>query len=173
MEILISPLTDADVEAVVALARHVWQQTYREIIGQQQIDYMLEQRYRVTLVRDELALSTVWWDQLKVDDQLAAFISCQLTRTPGEMKIDKLYVDPQYQRLGIGRRLIDHAAARARARGCATLILAVNKGNAQAIAAYRKQGFAVRESVCVDIGGGFVMDDFIMAKSLLAPATAS
>jgi ribosomal protein S18 acetylase RimI-like enzyme len=52
------------------------------------------------------------------------------------------------------------------AAGCTTLILAVNKRNEKAIAAYRKQGFAVRDSVCVDIGNGFVMDDFIMAKPL-------
>jgi len=61
--------------------------------------------------------------------------------------------------------------ARALENACETLILAVNKGNSNAIAAYRKQGFSIRDSVSVDIGGGFVMDDFIMARSLLAPAT--
>jgi hypothetical protein len=42
----------------------------------------------------------------------------------------------------------------------------VNKRNASAIAAYRKHGFDVRESVVKDIGGGFVMDDYIMEKRL-------
>jgi hypothetical protein len=68
---------------------------------------------------------------------------------------------------GIGARLIDQVVSPGRAAACETLILAVNKRNERAIAAYGKQGFAVRESVCVDIGNGFVMDDFIMAKSLL------
>jgi ribosomal protein S18 acetylase RimI-like enzyme len=167
MDILISPVTAADVEAVAALARRVWQHTYLGIISQQQIDYMLDQRYRTQLVNEELGMDTIWWDQLRVDGQLAGFVSCLLTGTPGEMKLDKLYVDPQRQRLGMGRRLVDQVLARALAAGCQTLILAVNKGNEKAIAAYRKQGFAVRESVCVDIGGGFVMDDFIMARSLL------
>lgn len=35
-----------------------------------------------------------------------------------------------------------------------------------AIAAYRKYGFTVREEVVQDIGGGFVMDDYIMEKPL-------
>ncbi len=173
MDILISPVTAADVEAVAALARRVWQHTYLGIISQQQIDYMLEQRYRAPRVHEELGMDTIWWDQLSVDGQLAGFVSCLLTGTPGEMKLDKLYVDPQRQRLGIGRRLVDQVLARALAAGCQTLILAVNKGNEKAIAAYRKQGFAVRDSVCVDIGGGFVMDDFIMARSLAAPAAGS
>jgi len=34
------------------------------------------------------------------------------------------------------------------------------------VRAYEKHGFAIRESVVVDIGGGFVMDDFVMARSL-------
>ena len=62
--------------------------------------------------------------------------------------------------------LIARAVAHGWEAGCDTLILAVNKGNARAIAAYQKHGFAVRESVRVDIGGGFVMDDFIMARSI-------
>ena len=173
MDILISPVTAADVEAIAALARHVWQHTYPEIISQEQIDFMLDQRYRPQLVRGELRSAGVWWDQITVDGRLAGFVSCLLTATPGEVKLDKLYVDPQRQRLGLGRRLVDHVVARALAAGCETLILAVNKHNTDAIAAYRKQGFAVRESVCVDIGGGFVMDDFIMARSLPSPVAGS
>ena len=48
------------------------------------------------------------------------------------------------------------------------LILSVNKRNARAIAAYKRNDFAVAESVVTDIGGGFVMDDYIMAKGLIA-----
>ena len=34
----------------------------------------------------------------------------------------------------------------------------------EAIAAYRKHGFEVRDSIVKAIGGGFVMDDYIMAR---------
>jgi RimJ/RimL family protein N-acetyltransferase len=47
-----------------------------------------------------------------------------------------------------------------------TLILNVNKQNLRAIRAYERNGFFVREAVVVDIGGGFVMDDYVMAKRL-------
>jgi len=46
------------------------------------------------------------------------------------------------------------------------VVLAVNKKNAKAIAAYRKHGFAIRESAVTDIGSGFVMDDYVMAKEV-------
>ena len=46
------------------------------------------------------------------------------------------------------------------------LVLAVNKANAQAISAYTKYGFHIRESVVQDIGGGYVMDDYFMLKNV-------
>ncbi|MEF8700845.1 MAG: GNAT family N-acetyltransferase [Candidatus Accumulibacter sp. UW26] len=167
MNILVTPVTVADIEPVIALARRVWQQTYPGIISQQQIEFMLEQRYQPQRLRDELTLPGVWWDLATVDGQLAGFSSCLLTAAGTEMKLDKAYVDPAQQRLGIGARLIEQVASRAREAGCTTLILAVNKRNERAIAAYHKHGFAVREAVCVEIGNGFVMDDFIMARPLL------
>ena len=59
------------------------------------------------------------------------------------------------------RDRIERVVGRGRAACCDTLVLAVNKQNVRAIAAYERKGFSVRESVCVNIGGGFVMDDFI------------
>ena len=162
----IVPLTSADIEAVARLARIVWQDAYPGIITQAQIDYMLAQRYAAARLHEELATPGLWWDQARLDGRLAGFAATQLTDMPGEMKLDKLYVDPALQRAGVGGALIAHVAARARTEGCDLLILAVNKRNVRAIGAYRKHGFAVRESVRVDIGGGFAMDDFIMVKSL-------
>ena len=44
------------------------------------------------------------------------------------------------------------------------LTLAVNKRNGHAIAAYKKHGFKIVESALKDIGGGFVMDDYVMTR---------
>jgi ribosomal protein S18 acetylase RimI-like enzyme len=46
------------------------------------------------------------------------------------------------------------------------IVLAVNRSNAVAIAAYRKYGFEVCAAHVKDIGGRFVMDDYIMALDL-------
>ena len=62
--------------------------------------------------------------------------------------------------------LIERACACARDQGCSRLVLAVNKRNANAIAAYRKHGFVIGQSVVKDIGRGFVMDDYLMVRSL-------
>ena len=46
------------------------------------------------------------------------------------------------------------------------LWLQVNRGNTQAIAAYRRYGFRIVESRVFDIGDGFVMDDHVMELPL-------
>ncbi|MBU6402017.1 MAG: GNAT family N-acetyltransferase [Verrucomicrobia bacterium] len=84
----------------------------------------------------------------------------------GDLKLHKLYVHPAWQRRGLGTQLLRHVEQTARAGGFRTLVLSVNKANAQAIAAYRKNGFTVREAIVTDIGGGFVMDDYVMAKAV-------
>ena len=158
------PLGLADVERLAALAREIWYDHYPAIIGTAQIEYMLAQRYEPRLICAELESGDVWWDKLMVGDEMAGFASYFPGGAPGEMKLDKLYVHQRHQRRGYGGMLIEHAAKVARARDCRNLTLAVNKGNRSAIAAYLKYGFSIADSVVKDIGGGFVMDDYIMVK---------
>lgn len=155
-----------DVEAISDLAREIWQEHYLGIITQEQIDYMLGQRYnRAHLLREISDPAIEWWQGF-LDGRRVAFASLIPGDGAATRKLDKLYVHPDVQRRGIGKALIEFAAARAQATGCRTLTLAVNKHNEKAIAAYRKHGFTVCEAVRVDIGQGFVMDDFIMARPL-------
>lgn len=166
MSVTCRTMTSADVDAVCALAHKIWHRHYPGIITVEQIDYMLGQRYRPERLREELATPGIAWDVAERDGALCGFASTHHDRVHGELKLDKLYVDPAVQRHGIGRRLFEQAIERARSLACSALYLAVNKHNGQAIEAYRRYGFAVRDAVTVDIGGGFVMDDFIMARSL-------
>ena len=132
----IAPLAIADVDRLCALAAEIWRAHYSAIISVAQIEYMLAQRYNPAVVRDELQRGDLWWDQLRVDDRMTGFASYFMTRNPGEMKLDKLYVHPDHQRKGYGGMLLDRAVTIARAYGCQTLVLAVNKLNRNAMAAY-------------------------------------
>jgi diamine N-acetyltransferase len=162
----IAPLAPEQADAVAALAREIWLAHYPDIISREQIEYMLAQRYRPELMREELGRGGLWWDTLVLDTGLAGFSSYFLAGGPGEMKLDKLYVRPSVQRRGYGGMLIARAAEVARNQGCARLVLSVNKRNTGAIACYRKYGFVVVDAVVKDIGEGFVMDDYIMALEL-------
>ena len=166
----IEPLAAEDVERLARLAREIWYAHYSAIISAAQIEYMLGQRYHSDVVLAELRSDGIWWDKLIVAGRMAGFASYFLTGVPGEMKLDKLYVHPRFQRSGFGGMMIARAGAVARSRGCNRLVLAVNKNNRSAIAAYLKHGFSIGDAVVKDIGGGFVMDDYIMVKRVTGDA---
>ena len=165
-QIAVLPIEPGELERIAALAGEIWRRHYADIISAAQIEYMLKQRYEPSLIRSELARTDLWWDKLMVRGEIAGFASYFLTGHAGEMKLDKLYVHQNHQRKAYGGRLIDHVCESARGRDCSHVVLAVNRNNRNAIGAYLKYGFRVCGSQVKDIGGGFVMDDYIMAREL-------
>ncbi len=163
-DIEISSLRLDEAEAVVALAGRVWRAHYPGIITPEQIEYMLAQRYRPVLVRQFIARGDIWL-AARVQGELVGFAHGH-PLTEGDYKLDKLYVDLDRQRQGIGGALIRELAARAARLGVSRLVLRVNRQNLQAVEAYLKQGFTVATIHLEDIGGGFIMDDYVMTKDL-------
>lgn len=165
MNIAIEPVRAGHLAEISALAGVIWRAHYPGIITPGQIDYMLARMYDVDVMRRELEQGIAWFHAL-VDGALRGFASVGPTDSTTEFKLHKLYVHPLSQRQGLGGALLKECESAARARSATTLILNVNKRNEKAVAAYRKYGFTVRQSIVADIGGGFVMDDYVMAKVL-------
>ncbi|HUF19418.1 MAG TPA: GNAT family N-acetyltransferase [Burkholderiales bacterium] len=162
----ISAADDADLQPIARLAREIWYRHYPGIISVRQIDYMLGQRYRAEAMRRQIAGGRAWWDKLETGGRLVGFASYETGERNGDMKLDKLYVDHRFQGRGFGSALLRHVETEACRHGCGRLYLQVNKNNKGAIAAYLRNGYAIVESVKVDIGNGFVMDDYVMAKEI-------
>jgi GNAT superfamily N-acetyltransferase len=157
-------LGDEEVEALAELARLIWLRHYPGIITPEQIDYMLARRYRPIFIRQTLARGDKW-DVARGAGRLLGFAHCY-PMGEGDAKLDKLYVHPDWQRHGIGRLLLARVETHARRWDCRRLVLRVNRHNVQALAAYASYGFTRAAEVREDIGNGFVMDDYVMVKSL-------
>ncbi|HEX4351140.1 MAG TPA: GNAT family N-acetyltransferase [Verrucomicrobiae bacterium] len=152
--------------AIAALAAVIWRRHYPRIISHGQIEFMLERMYSLDTLRAEISSKGIQFYRLLVEERFAGFASIGPTDAPDTVKLHKLYLLPELHGKGFGSMLLKHCEAEARQLGARRMVLAVNKRNAQAIAAYQRNGFAIEESVAVDIGGGFVMDDFNMGKNL-------
>ena len=152
------------VDAVAALARVVWQATYPALISQAQIDAMLADRYAPARIRAQLDDPAHAWRVVRAAGTPVGFAHAYFDGNG--FKLDKLYVHPDYQRRGLGAGLLRAIEAWARAQATTRLHLQVNRGNEGAIRAYEQYGFRIVESQVFDIGGGFVMDDYVMEKTL-------
>lgn len=165
--------TDRDIGALEGLARQIWRVCFRDMISQEQIEYMLDQRYTPEVLRKVIATGDPVYEILRVDGEPLAFTAYTDTGNPAELKLQQLYVHPEWQGRGLGGRLMDRVEQVALERGRSRLVLTVNRNNHRAKAAYEKRGFHVRETAQFDIGRGFIMDDFVMEKVLSHPGTTS
>ena len=85
-----------------------------------------------------------------------------------ELKVNKVYVLQTSQGLGAGKKLMDKAIERAKAKRCSYIFLQVNRDNTAKFF-YDKLGFTIRREEKFDIGHGFFMDDYIMELKVEEP----
>ena len=158
--------TPESLAAVRTIAREIWPRTFAPILSPEQIDYMMKMMYAPEVMERELA-SGYHFELVKVNGEAAGYISYSLyDGHPGTAKLHKVYLLSRFHGLGLGQQMLDQAQRQCRELGCRSIILAVNKHNDRAIRAYKRNGFAVADSVRNPIGGGFFMDDYIMRKPL-------
>ncbi len=170
MSVSIARIRTEDVATVASLARTIWFEHYPDIIGWPQIHYMLERGYAHGVIAAELARG-VEWHFAMFDGEPCGFAAWDALND--SIKLHKLYVLRSARERGLGRALIDACAADAQRRAARDVQLAVNKRNVVAIRAYLRVGFAFRRAVCVPIGHGFVMDDYVMARPVpVTPASS-
>lgn len=154
-----------DLQIIRDLAADVWPKTFAPILSGEQITYMMDMMYAPEVMSGELA-SGFHFEIIKVDGQPAGYFSWSSYTLPDTAKLHKLYLLQKYHRQGIGSKMLIQAEKRARDAGFTKLRLNVNKHNDRALRAYEKNGFATVESVKIDIGNGFFMDDFVMEKAI-------
>ena len=164
-EASIRPLAAGEIPALVELAARIWRAHYAGMLSQAQIDYMLAQRYRPQLIASQLDDPGQRWLAAAAGPGLVGYAHVYPEEAQ-RAKLDKLYVAPECQRRGLGRALLAAAEDSARAWGARRLIVRTNKANAQALAAYARYGFGAPTAVVEDIGGGFIMDDYQLEKTL-------
>ncbi|MBL9170874.1 MAG: GNAT family N-acetyltransferase [Verrucomicrobiales bacterium] len=160
------PTRVEDLSELARLASLIWHAHYPGIISTDQIEYMLGEMYSHDRLRRELLMEGVVYLHIGSPGAMVGFAAVGPTPDPSEFKLHKLYVHPDHQRKRYGKALLQAAAVRAREAGGKRLALCVNKRNTTALQAYRAYGFRQRAEVCVDIGGGFVMDDYVLEYEL-------
>jgi ribosomal protein S18 acetylase RimI-like enzyme len=153
-----------DIPVLRALAERIWRGSYAEMISPEQMEYMLGRMYSEETIRRELA-EGVLWELVRLSGEPIGFLSITFG-TDGVAKLNKLYLLPELQGRGLGQGMLARVFAVAVERGAREVRLQVNKGNVRAQRVYERAGFRIAEAAVFDIGGGFVMDDFVMVRPL-------
>ena len=159
--------SEEDIAEVARLAQEIWQEHYLPIIGQYQVDYMLEKFQSRDAITRQIAQKYEYY--LVLDrGQSAGYVG--FVPNPGEAKLllSKIYIRKKLRGRRLGKAALEFVEDICRQRGITTIWLTVNKNNARSIAWYQRMGFTNAGPTVQDIGGEFVMDDFIMEKTIFS-----
>ncbi|MDA8126881.1 MAG: GNAT family N-acetyltransferase [Deltaproteobacteria bacterium] len=161
----------AEIDRVAALARQTWEHHYIPIIGRKQTEYMLVNFQSVPAIARQIASGYDYY-LLKTEGRSVGYFALVHNAEAQSTLLSKIYVHPERQGEGLGRRIVAFAEECSLARGGRELWLTVNRNNVSSIAFYEQVGFQNAGALVQDIGHGFVMDDFKMIKTLSATAVA-
>jgi ribosomal protein S18 acetylase RimI-like enzyme len=159
--ILLRKAKEADLQIISDLAERIWPQTYSEYISEEQLRYMLDLMYSKAELLSQLqeGYNFIIADDGKEDVGFAC--SSLIEPESSTYKLHKLYVLPEMHGKGVGKILINEVKNLAVHEGGKFLQLNVNRNN-KAADFYQKIGFKIKETVDVNIGNGFYMNDYVM-----------
>jgi ribosomal protein S18 acetylase RimI-like enzyme len=162
----IVPNTDVQFTVVRAIALEVWPKTYGNILSSSQLSYMLEMMYSVVALQEQSTLKQHHFILIYANNEPVGFASYEHNANEsGKTKIHKIYILSSQQGQGSGKALLDYIENEAIVYGDKALFLNVNKYN-PALHFYQKTGFHLEKEEIIDIGNGFIMDDFVMEKPI-------
>ena len=166
----------ADAEQLKTLADLAWKifpETYRGLIPDEQIPYMMGTMYGDEVLRGEFSAG-MKFALINDGDTPVGYISWHLAGDGGAkfMRLEKLYLDFAYHGRSIGNLALRHVIDEAKRSGAAFVSLNVNKANLRAQKAYLRAGIYRWRSEREPVGNGFFKDDYVMRYDI-APASPS
>jgi RimJ/RimL family protein N-acetyltransferase len=161
MNITLQQATPGDILRISALAHRIWRAHYPPIIGEKQVEYMLELLYSPASLQRQMEEGQMF-KLVMEGDEVLGFLSVS-NQHEGRYFLHKFYLDNEKRGRGLGKivfnRLPDHYP------DLRELRLTVNRQNYKSINFYFKIGFRIEKCVDIPIGEGYMMTDFQMLWS--------
>jgi GNAT superfamily N-acetyltransferase len=158
----IKKASPTDVGMIQQLAQTIWPVCYGEIISTNQLLYMLDLIYTPDALKAQIDKGHQFIIAYEIDTPIGfASYSVKSADEPTTIRLHKIYVLPNLHSKGIGSLLLEYVTTQSKNAGATLLELNVNKYNPSKIF-YDNKGFKILKEEVIDIGNGYVMDDYVM-----------
>ena len=162
MAVTIEKITvDEELREVSVLAEKIWHECFVGIISEAQIDYMVGKFQSYNAMKEQISDQGYSYYAVRDNGDLCGYIGMK-PEEGSRFFLSKLYLRKDKRNKGIASQMLEKVISEAKAAGKSSVYLTVNKHNRHAIDVYIKKGFRMISDAVTDIGGGFVMDDYIM-----------
>lgn len=158
--------TTYDVNIIHDLASRIWENTYKEILSKEQIEYMFDMMYAPNnLVKQMTELKHKFFI-IYANGNPAGYLSIEKTGDDS-YNFQKIYSLPEIHGKGIGRYIIEQGVEFLKRShpGSFHVELFVNRHN-PAVGFYKHIGFREIGSRDHAIGNGYFMNDYIMGMDV-------
>jgi GNAT superfamily N-acetyltransferase len=161
----IRALKQDELSIVHEIAHATWPDTFKDILSQEQIQYMLNWMYDLKHLENQFNQGHQFY-VAELEENPVGFIGIEPNYPEkGLTKIHKIYILPNKQGNGIGKKLIEFVKKNAIQSDIEGLLLNVNRFN-KAVDFYKAIGFRVLYEEDIDIGNGYLMEDYVMQLKL-------
>lgn len=147
-----------NISEIQQLAEEIWHAHYTDIIGKDQVEYMLGRFYSTEAMKGQMLGGQQFY--CVRDGDLALGFAAVESHGGGKYFLNKLYMGTERQRGGMASWTMK--ALRADLGDVIEMRLQVNRQNYKAINFYFKEGFVIEKVADFDIGDGYFMNDFVM-----------
>ena len=149
----------SDIPVIKEIAEKAWRPTYDHILTEQQTLYMLDLMYNSLTLENQMNGNIAFF-MVDLGQETVGYFAVEIFNEQF-VKLHKLYLDPTKKQQGLGKKIIQYIQDWALTNQRNRIILNVNKNNS-AVLFYQKMGFTIIEDMILDIGEGYVMDDYVM-----------
>ena len=160
------PVTsDPLIQQTTDLAYEIWTTHFPGIISQAQIDYMLNTLQSKTAIQEQIQAGFRYY-LIQVEGYLAGYLAVKPEQQQKQLFLSKLYILKQARGTGLARRSIEFIETLACEMNLSRIYLTCNKYNTTTLDIYAHLGFKTVDSVKKKIGSGFIMDDYVLKKTV-------
>ena len=137
---------EKDILLIESLAKIIWNDTYKNILSKEQIEYMLKKYLSLDSISESIK-DGYEFELIYEEDSLIGFTSYKIRKD--DCFLSKLYILPKFQGKGYATKQIKELI----------------KFGKKITLTVHNLGFKVIESIKTDIGSGFIMDDYVMQRN--------
>lgn len=156
-----------DVALIQQIAHKTWPTTYKGIVPEMQISYMLDLFYATNVLEESMTQKEHLFLLCYEGENCLGFACIENNyQEKSVMRLHKLYVLPEAQGKKAGQMLIQKITEISKAIRMERISLNVNKYN-NAIGFYEKMGFEIIREEIVPLDFDYVMDDYVMEMKVV------
>lgn len=170
--IQIRKCTPDDAVEVQQIGWKAYQETFAAMNSKETMAAYRNEAFEIDKIKNELLNPASYFYFVEVEGQLAGYLKVNAAsaqtelQDPLSLEVERIYVLQAFQKMGLGRRLMEHAIEVALEKGKKYLWLGVWEKNCKAIQFYEKLGFT-QIGIHDFVMGDEIQKDYMMRKDLI------